>query len=424
MDTAERPMWAPMLVGGLVHCLVMAGCGSDAPMRPTPQEERLVQVRMELEHHVERGLEADLPAPMPAEQVDVTEAVLHRRQVADTMTGAVQVSMAPLAVAAAFFAIDGPVDLLLAVVPIDKFGKAYELARLGFRTRKANRRAKKLIQLQDEFKALLSRNEREFLRLAGALRASERQALKVIHQRGNSAALIQTLMRRHLDRDADIRWIASKLEDGKLDRAFARRYTFDKDIVEDITEYDANIPWSTLQRVVQGKRVDDVDRDALVGKLAGLMGERVARERVDSPAFVNKFLHPGDRVVSIRGMRYARGMGGHQGSLDIVAVTDSGKAVFGEVKNWSAETWEKSWKSTLDHLRRHDQGIDEFLDASHESRTVAAKILFVRREGFQAWDNEQLRKQFESKLSKLGWRLEYLPSDDIKSFSTIIDDLR
>lgn len=399
------------------------GCASDAPVSPSPDEEHLMRLQVELDMRVEHGLQSALPQPMPPEQVELTEAMLYRRQVADKMAGRVQESIAPIAIAAALFAVDGPVDLLLSVVPFDRLGRVGEIAHQALRTRKHNRRSRKLIELQHRFEARLSHNEREFIRLAGALKASERQALKVIHQRTGSANLIQTLMRKHLENDADVGWIADKLQRGKFERAFVTRYTFDKDIVHDIDGYDAHIPWRTLQAVVDGRRVDPDERAALARKLAGLMGERAAHQIVSSPAFARAYLGAGDRVVSVRGMSYKRGMRGATGSIDIVAFTRHRQAVFAEVKNWSANTWDKSWNDVIAQLGRHDHGIAEILDTGHESRTLAAKVLFVSRRGFEAWEPNKANR-LKRTVSKRGWRVKNIPSNDIKGFDAIIDDLR
>lgn len=422
MFTTAKGGSSPWLILFLSLTLAVSGCAADSVPEhqpPTPDQEHVARIEAELEARVSLGLASELPPPMSREQRELVELTHYRRQVADDMRLGVDAAMTPLAVAAAVFAINGPADLLLAVVPVHKLGKAVDAAREGIRVRRGSRRARKLTKLHSQFDALLPESGKEFLRLAGALKSADRKALKVIHRRVGDDKVIVSLMRKHLDGAADVRWIAGKLEQGKLDRTFVRRYSFDKDIIEDITEHDAHISWRTLQAVVEGETVSKTAREVLRNKLAGLMGERVAHQRLMSRDYVRRALnlHSTGPLISARGVRYTGG------SLDIVAYTQDRRAVIAEVKNWAADSWAKSSRTVLGQLRKHERGIEELLTSGDETRSVAARVLIVNRRGYYGWARER-REEFEDKVTALGWRVDYFDADRIKHYRAVIDDLR
>ena len=397
------------------------GCGDNAPDDnwPTPEEQHLASIEAELQAQVSAGLESQLPPPMSRERRDLVELTHYRRRIADDMRQSVDSAVAPLVMAAAIFAVNGPVDLMLAVVPVHKLGNAFDFAKEGLRLRRGSRRSRKLLELHRELDAVLPAYGKEFLHLAGALKTADRKALKIIHKRVAQDKVIHTLMRRHLDGAADVRWIAGKLEQGKLDRTFVRRYTFDADIIEDITDHHAHVSWRTLQAVVESETVTDPARQVLRNKLAGLMGERVARARIASSAYARRVLKlkADDKIVSARGLGYSGG------SLDVAVYSEKGLAAFAEVKNWGTSSWVSNWREVVAQLSKHDRGIRETLAAGDETRTVAAKILVVTRQGYYGWEKTK-RKVFREQVTGLGWRLDFIDGSRIKDFRSILDDLR
>lgn len=414
-----------MLTIAAALSVAATSCGSDTVKPPTFEEQQLADLQAELDAHVEIGLEPDLPRTMSYEQREITEIAQYRRRVADDMGIRARVSMAPLAIAATFFAVDGPVDFMLSVIPLDKLGEAVTVARHAFRLRDRAQHSNKLIKLQRQFESALSERSREFLQLSQALTSDERRALRALHKRTASKNIVHMLMRKHLDHTADVRWIAGQLERGAIDRAFVQRFTFDKDIVEDITDYDANISWRTLQDVVARRPVMPSARASLNRKIAGLMAERAARQMLASPGFAARYLRTAQPIATVTGLRYQRGMPrGTQGSLDIIGSTRDGHMVFVEVKHYASGSWNERWQRVVAQLERHDGGIEEHLSDSRTSRRVAAKVLMVSQRGYDEWDDNKQRSAFLARLQRIHWQLALIPSNRINSFNTLIDSLR
>lgn len=174
--------------------------------------------------------------------------------------------------------------------------------------------------------------------------------------------------------------------------------------------------------------MDKNTRAIMASKLRGLMGERAAREIVQSRAFRSKYLQrPDQSLASGLGANYGVRYGKNNSSIDIMVYSQQQEAVFVEVKTWSAETWlmDGQQQKLFDQLGRHDSGILEFRSNADETRTVAAKVLMVEQSGFEAaLSAEADRKAFMDKLDGTGWVLEIIPSRDVPSFGDIIDGLR
>lgn len=120
-----------------------------------------------------------------------------------------EAALAPLAITAALFAVDGPVDLLLNVVPVGKLGRAYHRGKEALRARKAR---KLTDQMVSDFARDLEEEHKHILRLVQHLSRAELKALKTIHRHTGSQAVFTALLDRHVRHSADVRWIAAKLE--------------------------------------------------------------------------------------------------------------------------------------------------------------------------------------------------------------------
>lgn len=393
-----------------------SGCVEDR--LPTPREQNLDEIQAELNGLIEEGLAAQVPPPIPEDELAVYRLRQHRVQVADEMAAQAAVTLAPLAAAAALFAPEGAADLLLSIVPVQKLSRARHLARIASDQRK--RQSRSLLGLRKKFEAALPDEAREFVRLAEVMTRADRRALRLIHRHTSSEKLLRTLMNKQVRGHAEVTWIAGKLRVGKLNGAFARRFTFDADFVDHFTRYEANPSWRVLQDIVEGRTVAAASRDSLASKVVGLLGERTASEIVHSGAFRSRFLQ-GMPARSGRGISY-----GQRGSIDIVAYSDVDEAVFIEVKNWSVETWATSGNRTsiIAQLRRHNAGVGQILSAGGRSRRVAGKVLMVAGEGFRGWGDNDLRGEFVETIQELGWTLEKIPDRRIPSFDQLIDNLR
>lgn len=401
------------------------GCVDD--QAPSPRKQQLDEIEIELDALIEERLAAQVPPPIPEDELTVYRLRQHRVQVADEMAAQAGAALAPLAVAAALFAPEGAADLLLNVFPIHKLGSAKRVARRAFKQHKRNRQSRSLLGLRKQFVHMLPDDAREFVRLAEVMTRAERRALKRIYKHTRSEKLLRTLMHKHVRGHADVTWIAGKLHTGKLHGEFARRFTFDADFVEHFTHYEANPSWRVLQDVVEGRVVDAGARASLASKVVGLLGERAARDTVQTKTFRERFFKGAPDLRSGRGISYRRGHRyGERGSIDIAAFSEVDDALFVEVKTWSAETWAngKRRQEILDQLERHNAGVAEILAAGSRSRSVAGKVLMVAGDGFRGWGTDRMRGEFVKQIQKLGWTLEKMPNRRIRSFDQLIDDLR
>ena len=118
---------------------------------------------------------ARLPAQRaltPDEQM-IDDYVAANKQYAETVRLKTEKAMAPLIFIAEMFAIDGPVDLLQTVVPVEKVGaKLFNLGREALKARKARKLERLLIK---EFEDNLDEEAKAFLEIARGLSKSEIQ---------------------------------------------------------------------------------------------------------------------------------------------------------------------------------------------------------------------------------------------------------
>lgn len=225
-----------------------SACGRDAETRLKPVDERSARVRADLDRLIEAGLQTELPPPMPREEQQLYSVKLHRRQIAGVMAQETATALAPLVVAAAVFVPQGPADLILSVFPVHHLGKAADIAKVAFKTRAGNKRSRKLLKLHKRFESELSEDARSFFKLAQQLGRAEQRALMTLAHHTGSPSVVGTLMTRHLRNDADVVWLAGKLERSKVDGDFVRRFTFDADFVKEFTVHEAHLSWRVLSR--------------------------------------------------------------------------------------------------------------------------------------------------------------------------------
>ena len=413
---AARVCWV-----GVVAAVAMLGCmNGDIGHEADEPYQSVSSTGDELDDYIEEQLLAQLPQVDEVEQevIDLQrEHLVLARRMGDEMHGA----LAPLAITAALFVPEGPVDLLLTVVPAGKLGRLYGVAREARAARKQRKRMSKLL---GELAGLLDGKTGGFLQQAAALAPAERRALLSIHRRTGSEAVISALLHKSTRKhDADVSWIAHKLESHAMDPVFVRRFTFDADLVEDITRYKSGPSWRVLKDVVNGAPVDAGVRASLASKMTGLFGERAAADVVREARFGEKYLgRTGGRFREVtRGVPYGRG------SIDIVAHGNLDEMLLGEVKNWAAETWASPSQRSklLEQLRRHNDGIDEVRrGAGRVVNGEPTKVLFVRKEGFEAWGDKSDQDDLVNAVGLLGWKTELIPSAQIGDFGELIRDLR
>ena len=178
MKVHPWPRWWAWLL-----CVTCALGGCNGGDDPTVDELYAPDMQAELDALVDQGLEDELPPRLAEDELIEVEVRLHRRQIGSDTVAAAAGVMAPLAVAVAMFAPEGAVDLVLAVMPVHKLGKAMEVAREAFDVRRANKRSKKLIELLEDFQSHLSGDAAEFLRLAGRMSRDERRAIRALADR-------------------------------------------------------------------------------------------------------------------------------------------------------------------------------------------------------------------------------------------------
>ena len=414
----------------LVCLAFVIGSGCRHDVDDDDATERVDEYRasneQQLDELVERGLEHQLPAPLSEAEQDLQEAKLERVRVADDMAIDARAAMAPIAMAAAIFALDGPADLLLSVVPLDKLGNAVDVVQAGLKLRRQKKRARKLIEHYDELLGELDGETRAFVRLASKLQRGQRRALKTIDRHTSSPAVIRLLMRKQLKHDADVVWIAKRLEAGRLDGEDVRRFTFDADFVRAFTQYEANPSWKVLMDVVEGRVVSDGKRGSLASKLTGLLGERAAARMVRKPAFAAKLFGSDAFPLMVRrgvGYRGVYGRAAFHGSLDIVGLTGGDRALVGEVKNWAVGTWQLAFmrQRLFDQLEKHNAGIRLLDDVAR--RPTIVKVVLVSGDGFGKLAAD-VRREIKEELTRREWAIERIPSHTIEDFGSVIDGLR
>ncbi|MEM9489234.1 MAG: hypothetical protein AAGC55_08820 [Myxococcota bacterium] len=413
-----------------------SGCAADAHDDDSSEDSSFGDEERELAELVEAGLIYQMPAPLADDQRQLYELTLERRQVAEDMAGQTRAVLVPLAVAAALFAPEGAAELALSILPVHRVGRAVEVARDAFKLRKKDRKARKLGKFADEFLREFDAEGRDFITLANKLARADRRALKGIFRHTGSPRLVHALMRRHLSRTADVRWIAAQLDRGTLRPDTARRLTFDAGLVDNFTGHRSYPSWRTLQLLVEdaaarrqgrvlpdGHRASRGARSALAGKVKGLFGERAAAELVSSPAFAAKYLGRPGTLTTRRGLSYR-----DKHCLDIVAFGDADELVVAEVKNWSADSWSNQQfrDRLLDQLDRHEAGIAAVQRDATGTRRLVGKVLIVERTGYLRGMNtlgSLRRTQFEDEVLARGWMFEDFPGHDASDLATLVNAL-
>lgn len=365
----------------------------------------------QLRKYVEEQEAAENPPDrsLSAEEREIADYQAANKVYAETIRQKTEQAVQPLIFIASLFEIDGPIDLLLAVMPVDKIGA--KLFSLGKDAIKA-RRARKLEQLLAKEFGHLDEEAKGFLKLARAMSKKEVRALKTINEAVKSHSLIEALMRRSIKGTADLEWIAKKLEKGKIDADFVRGFT----------KAESGPSWKIFEDIVEGRKVPEEGRSSLASKLVGFLGEEAAEKAVKGEGFAKRMLggRVGAKIETI--MREVPYGGGK--SLDLLAISDKSELIVGEVKHWSVETWLTDKKKLLDQLDRHNAGIAEVAKAmSRRASDVKQKILFVSGEGFRALEPRELRKIIDDVRAR-GWKIEVVADSDIETFGHLIDRMR
>ena len=320
-----------------------------------------------------------------------------RRDRAESVRATVASSVAPLVIIAGFFAIEGAGDVFLALFPV---GKAAKLVRQLGKGRGARRAQRLLRELAEE----LDPSEEQFVHLASRLRRADFRAVQQIADVVKKPEVINLLMAQQVKGHANLVWIGRMLKRGAFDSAF----------VEHFMRYDANPTWNQL-RGLMDNTLRGASRDSAVSKLTGFLGEEGAAKHVQSRGFGQRLFRPGERTLVSRGEKF----------LDLIVRTDDeSRLLFGEVKNWSAATWNKpsQQKALLDQLAGHNKTIDKIVEATSR-RKIVGKVLLVAERGF-AKLSLATRTKLEKQVASLGWRIEVIPGGDIESAGQFLDQLR
>jgi hypothetical protein len=348
--------------------------------------------------------------PLTPEEQEIETYQTANKQYAEAVRQKTEAAVQPLIMIASFFEIDGPVDLLLTVVPVDKLaGKLFKVGREAL----AARRARKLEQaLIKEFEGLLDKEAKAFFKLAQSMSKTEVRALKTIQNAVNSPALIESLMNRSIAGTANLAWIAKKLEKGHIDGNFVRAFT----------HAESGLEWKVFEDIVERRKVHPDVRKGFASQIKGLLGEEAAYKLVRTEGFAQKVLggRAGAKLKKIwREIPY-----GGPKSLDLFAETDKAELIAGEVKHWNTKTWLSKQNDLLDQLERHNKGIDDVARAmSHKISDVKKKILFVSKEGFTGL-TEATQAKLITGIGKKGWTLQFIEDASIESFDELIDRMR
>ena len=193
-----------------------------------------------------------------------------------------------------------------------------------------------------------------------------------------------------------------------------KRGTFDSAFIEHFMRYDANPTWNQL-RGLMDNTLRGASRDSAMSKLIGFLGEEGAAKHVQSQRFGQRFFRPGERTVLTRGEK----------SLDlIVRSKDKSRLLFGEVKNWSAETWKRpsQQRALFEQLAGHNKMIGDMVEHT-SGREIAGKVLLVAERGF-AGLSRRTRNGLQKQIRELGWRIERIPDVDIENAGQFLDRLR
>lgn len=350
--------------------------------------------------------------PLTPEEREIADYQAANQAYAETIRQKTEQAVQPLIFIASLFEIDGPVDLLLAVMPVDKIGA--KLFSLGKDAIKARKTRKLEALLAKEFEHL-DEEAKGFIKLAREMSKGEVRALKKINAAVKDHTVIEALMKSSIDNHADLEWIAKKLEKGRIDADFIRGYT----------KSASHPSWSVFEDVVEGRKVTQDARESLAFKLKGFLGEEAAVKMAKTEDFAKRMFGEGSKIHSVeREMTYAKAIDDLKGSLDLVAINDKSELVVGEVKNLSTDTWISDRNKVLAQLDRHNQGIAEVAKAmKRRASDVKKKILFVSENGFNGM-SKLMRTTFIERVEQMGWKIEEIPDANIESFGHLIDRVR
>lgn len=366
----------------------------------------------ELDAIVEEGDAADAEPvrELTPEEQEIEEYQAANKQYAEAVRLKTERAMAPLILIASLFEIDGPIDLLLTIVPVEKIGaKLFKAGRRAVELRRARKLERALIK---EFEEHLDDEAREFLKLARGLKKADVRALKVIHEVVGSPKLIEELMRRSVKGTANLEWIAKKLRSKEIDAGFVRSFT----------RSESRPSWSTLEDIVEKRKVPSETRDSFASKMKGLLGEEAAVKVAKTEGF-RAFALGAKSESKITKLVREVGYGGGK-SIDLVALTDKAELVVGEVKHWNTSTWISDSGRLLEQLEQHNAGIAAIARrVEGRADAVAKKVLIVSREGFMGVEASE-RAELIRKIGKKGWTIQFLDDAKIETFDKLIDRLR
>ena len=356
-----------------------------------------------LKDRIAKQRQAAVAAVLADEDESTEAAELHgmvreSRERAEHLRTTVAATMVPLAMIAAFFAIEGASDVFLALFP---FGKAANLVKGLTKRGKAAPRLSKTRKA--ELAQAMGESEAQFVRLAGRLGRAELRALETIVEKVKTPQVINLFLAQRVRGHADLYWIAKQLDDGTFDGAFIGHFM----------RYDANPTWNQLRGLIDN-RLDSASRASAASKLLGFLGEEAGARHAQSKAFSRRYLKHRDPMAVTRGEK----------TLDLMVTDNEGRMLFGETKNWSVETWSNpsQQEKLFEQLKGHNKTIDEVAKAA-ENREVVGKVLFVTERGFTRLPaDEQNRLRNKARLS--GWIIEVIPGEQLESMGQFLDRMR
>ena len=333
-----------------------------------------------------------------SEGAELRGMVRERRELAENMRTTVAATMVPLAVVAAFFAIEGASDVFLALFP---FGKAANLVKGLTRRGKSARRLSQTRRA--ELAQAMGESEAQFVHLARRLEPADLRALGSIVEKVKTPEVINLLLAQCVGGHADLRWIAKHLDDGTFDSAFIGHFL----------RYNANPTWNQLRGLIDNS-LDSKSRGSVVSKMLGFLGEEAGARHVQSEAFSRRYFKRSEPMAVTRGEK----------KLDLVVTDNEGRMLVGETKNWSVETWSNpsQQQELFKQLAKHNGTIDEMARTAG-NQAVAGRVLLVTERGFTALASDK-RNEVTRTVKRLGWTVEVIPGENLESMAQFIDRMR
>ncbi|MGE0397307.1 MAG: DUF4157 domain-containing protein [Kofleriaceae bacterium] len=342
------------------------------------------------------------------EEKEVQALQEQRHAYGQNIQGAAVAATLPFVLFLSMFAVEGPVDLLLAITPVHKIKGAAKLrGALGKGSKQLEKIGVELLEhIDDEAKLLL--------KTASKLKRGQVKALKAIYDKTKNRDLIIKLMDRQIKGTADVTWIAKKLESGKLK----------PDSIVAFTDQASHLPWNVLEDIIEKRKIASKSRDSFASKMVGFLGEEGVARFVKTPSFV-KSVFKKRKGASIKEMRRGIDYGGNK-SVDLLLQSDMGELAVGEVKHWSTTTWLDASKrsETIAQLARHNAGLGTTASVmGRRASDVTDKVLFVSADGYKGLDKTTMAA-FEKEALDLGWKVELVPNSAIDTFDEFIDKVR